>query len=104
MLRRLSKLKDQIYQSQNNKMGLHDCVFLTKKLFLQVMIELKFVTKWSNVTMFTGQKSKDLFNFDIKIFGTFIGSVLDPIAFHDATKPDFLSFYSEMEFKWRSMS
>lgn len=30
------------------------------------------------------------------------GSVLDPIAFHDATKPDFLSFYNEMEFKWRN--
>lgn len=44
VLRRLSKLKDQIHQSQNKKMDLHDCVFLTKKLFLQVIIELKFIT------------------------------------------------------------
>ena len=68
------------------------------------MIELKFVTKWSNGTMFISHESKDLSNFDIKIFRTFIGSALDPIAFHDATKPDFISFYNEMEFKWRSMS
>ena len=54
--------------------------------------------------MFISHESKGLSNFDIKIFRTFIGSALDPIAFHDATKPDFISFYNEMEFKWRSMS
>lgn len=53
--------------------------------------------------MFISQKFKDLFDFDIKIFGIFIGSVFDFIVFYDVIKFDFFFFYNEMEFKWRSM-